>query len=535
MEHSALHAAQLLGLILAVAGPFLVLFILRPTGGRMEWEGGVARWTMLGALIAAGGGALDFFVQVAEIESQTIFGGVDLATVHRFATTTTVGQLGLARIGVLLLTAGAARLAIPGRWWLTLALALASVVFTSLVSHAAAQPVERAQFIGLQIAHLTAAALWIGVLLHLWLNRRQFTKDTVDDSRALSRLLNRFSPLALGIVTLLLASGVYTAARYLVLPISVPTSAYGLSLLVKLTLIVPAFYAGYHNWREARPALRAAAEGGGVMARASALTRFRQLLELEVTAGVLVVTMAGIVGSVSPPGADPQLRLTHAQSMALLSPDLPTTRIADPAQFYGALERGLDDLRYAEFTHNWSGVMVIVLGSFWLVQSLRGRWSGAAGKIWPWLMVPFAFFVAVAADPEVWILRKVSLAQAFTDPQLLEHQLGAVMVLVMVWLGWRDLKKPADRRPLGFALPVIMVVGSLLLLGHAHSNLAETDELTNLVNVQHAIFGGLGLFAGVVRWLQLRGLFVDRHARWLWPACVIAVGVLMAFFYREVV
>jgi hypothetical protein len=250
---------------------------------------------------------------------------------------------------------------------------------------------------------------------------------------------------------------------------------------------------------------------------------------------VLVVVVAGIVGSVSPPGADPKLRLTREQSFALLQPDLPTTRVADPETFYGALERGVDDLRYAEFTHNWSGVMVTLLGMFWLVQCLRGRWSSAAGRTWPWLMVPFAFFVAIAADPEVWVLRKVSLAQALTDPQLLEHQLGAVMVLVMVWLGWRDLKKPVEKRPLGYPLPGIMIVGSLLLLGHAHSNLAETDELTNLINVQHAIFGGFGLLAGVARWLQLRGLFPDRYANWVWPACVIAVGVFMAFFYREVV
>ena len=535
MEHSALHAAQLLGLILAVAGPFLVLVLLRPTGGRPEWEAGVARWTMLGALIAAGGGALDFFVQVAEIESKTLFGGVDLATVHRFATTTTVGQLGLARIGVLLLVAGAARLTIRSRWWLALALALAAVVLTSLVSHAAAQPVERITFISLQIAHITAAALWIGVLLHLWLNRRQFTKDAPEECRALSQLINRFSPFALAVAALLALSGVYTAFRYLVLPISVPTSAYGLTLLVKLALILPVLHAGRKNWRETRPALAAAATGGGVMARQNALVRFRHFLELEVTAGVLVVTLAGIVGSVSPPGADPRIRLTTAQTVALLQPDLPTTRVVDPATFYGATERGLDDLRYAEFTHNWSGLMVILLGSLWFAQSLRGRWSGAATKAWPWLMVPFAVFVAVASDPEVWLLRRVSLKEAFTSPQLLEHQLGAVMVLLMIWLGWRDLKKPIERRPLGYALPVIMIVGSLLLLGHAHSSIGETEELTNLVNVQHAIFGGLGLFAGVARWLQLRGLFAERHARWFWPACVMGVGVFMAFFYREVV
>ncbi|MBI1178516.1 hypothetical protein GC207_13865 [bacterium] len=535
MEHSTLHAAQLLGLILAVAGPFLMTCLLPARARGSQWETGIARWTMIGALIAALAGFADFFVQVAEIQIKTIFGGVKLATLYRYLTTTSVGHLGLARVGMLLLTAGAARLRIRGRWWLTGLLALGSAVLTSMVSHAAAQPTHRVASISIQFVHIMAASLWIGVLMQIWLNRRQMTKDAPAECDALSNLIKRFSPVALTGATLLAISGIYTAVRYLVLPVSVPTSAYGLTLCVKLALVVPVLYAGRKNWRESRPALKAAAEGGGVMARANALARFRQLLELEVTAGVLVIVVAGIVGSVSPPGADPTLRLTHAQSMALLHPDLPTTRIVDPAKFYGALDRTVDDMRYAEFTHNWSGVMVTLLGLFWLVESLRGRWSNAAGKLWPWLMVPFAVFVTVASDPEVWILREVSLPDAIADPQLLEHQMGGVMVLVMIGLGWRDLKKPVDRRPLGYALPAIMIIGSLLLLGHAHSNLAETDELLNMINVQHAVFGGLGLFAGVVRWLQLRELFPDKIARWIWPACVIAVGLVMAFFYREVV
>jgi putative copper resistance protein D len=535
MEHSALHAAQLLGVIMTVAGPFVVLVLLGRGGCRPQWEKTIARWTSIGALVAAFGTFADFFVQVAEIQIKTILGGVDLATVYRYVTTTLVGQLGLYRLGVLLLTALVVRFKFPGRWLLTGLLALGAMGLQSIVSHAGAQPTHRLPGISMQMVHLLAASAWIGVLLHLWLGRRQLTRDTPEDAATLCRLITRFSPVALTGATLLALSGVYTAVRYLVIPISVPTSAYGLTLCIKLVLILPVLYAGRRNWRESRPALMAAVEGGGTVARAEALAHFRKLLELEVTAGVLVVIVAGIVGSVSPPGADPNLRLTPAQYTALLHPDLPTTRIVDPATFYGALDRPVEDLRYAEFTHNWSGVMVTLLGLFWLVQSLNGRGTSVAAKTWPWLMVPFAIFVAVAADPEVWILHKVSVADAMADPQLLEHQLGAVMVLLLVWFGVRDLKNPPETRPLGYVLPVILIVGSLLLLGHAHSTLSETDELLNLINVQHAVFGGLGLFAGVVRWLQLRGLFADAPARWIWPSCVIAVGVFMAFFYREVV
>ena len=49
-------------------------------------------------------------------------------------------------------------------------------------------------------------------------------------------------------------------------------------------------------------------------------------------------------------------------------------RISALALIYRTLYQS-DDLRYAEFTHNWSGIVVILLGACWLVQSV-GR--GAA-------------------------------------------------------------------------------------------------------------------------------------------------------------
>jgi hypothetical protein len=84
-------------------------------------------------------------------------------------------------------------------------------------------------------------------------------------------------------------------------------------------------------------------------------------------------------------------------------------------------------------------------------------------------------------------------------------------------------------------VPVLMILGSLLLLGHAHANFTSTQELTNLINVQHAVFGAFGLFAGTVRWLNLRGLFPSAIARPLWPSLVIGLGLYMAFCCREVV
>lgn len=551
MEHSALHAIQLIGIVLALGGPVLVLGLIWPVARksgldpgqdffRRELETSAERWAWRGAWLVVFGALVDlFFVQVAEIQGRTIFGGVDFMMALRFATQTDVGQLALLRIAALVLAA--LSILLPGRakWLLVALFSLAGIVFASLVSHAAAQPAGRTMAVSAHLLHIAGAATWMGVLFHLLAARGKIQAVTTAASlELLAGIIRRFSPIALTTSTLLLISGAYGVYRYLASPGAVATSAYGLTFVVKLFIMVPLVFAAWTNYRVIQPALLRLASGGVSASQPGPgplLQRFGRLLELEATAGVLVITVAGILGSVSPPGEEGAQRLTGEQVSAMLSPDLPTTAIKNPATFYGEETRSVDDLRYSEFTHNWSGVMVTLMGLGWLIQAAGGRAGHIAGRCWPLLLIPFAIFIAIAADPEVWILRQVSIWQAIRDPQLLEHQLGAVMVLILVWLGWRERNKPEARRPLGYALPVLMICGSLLLLGHAHAALAATEELTNLINVQHAVFGMFGLCAGTLRWMQLRGLFPARATSLLWPAHIIALGLFMAFCYREVV
>ena len=80
-----------------------------------------------------------------------------------------------------------------------------------------------------------------------------------------------------------------------------------------------------------------------------------------------------------------------------------------------------------------------------------------------------------------------------------------------------------------------MIAGSLLLLGHAHSDPSVPEPLANLINVQHCVLGACGLFAGTARWFVLRGLVPARVGNFVWPGFVAALGVYMTFFYRELV
>lgn len=535
MEHSALHALLLCGLTVALGGVLAFWWLIRPALRTSDFPGSplvlssMERLVCIGALTAAFATVCDFFVQGAEIENQTIFGGVDLSLVLRFATTTTVGQLNLTRGLLLLLTATAVRF-LPGlwKWSITGLLAAGALVASAFVSHAAAQPEGRAIYLFCQIAHLTAVSAWMGVLLHLFFARRHLL--TPEAAPFLAAVVRRFSPFALAAVSLLLLTGVFVAWRFLQTTGALFTSAYGLTLLVKLTLLTPALAAGIVNYRSIRPSLLTAR--GNVL---SVLQRFGRMLELEVTAGVLVITVAGILGSVSPPGDDGVLCLAQNQTRALLTPHWPTSHVENWLQPDDPRGPTLDDLHYSEFTHNWSGVIVTFLGLGWLALALGGRPAVWAGYINPFLLLPFGIFITVLANPEVWIIHSVSRWEALTNPQILEHQIGAALVFVLAWLSWRDLRKPAAMRPLGYPLPIIMIVGSLLLLGHAHSTPAVSDALTNLINVQHAVLGACGLFAGTVRWFVLRDLIRGRWANALWPSWIVVLGLFMAFIYREAV
>jgi putative copper export protein len=542
MEHSALHALLLTGLIAALGGVLAMWWLIIPAARALGAEperdaltsdlsACVARWVFRGALAAAMASGLDLFVQVAELEGQTIFGGVDVRLVARFATQTTVGQLALLRIVLLLLTAAAVGVRSTRKWPLAATLALGAVLATSLVSHAAAQPERRVLAVAMQIAHLCAACGWIGVLLHLFAARGiLLADDSKTRVRLIAEIVRRFSPLALITTALLAITGLLAAWRFLGATGALFTSAYGLTLLVKLALLAPALVAGWIHFRHIRPQLlRLGPDMKAV------LQRFVRTLELEITAGILVIAVAGILASVSPPGDDGALQLTPAQTRAVLTPDLPTSRVENWTLPEDPRGPTTDDLRYSEFTHNWSGVFVVLLALGWLAQATGGRWSTWAGRACPFLLLPFGVFIAIAANPELWILRLVSPWEALTNPSILEHQLGALLVFLLAGLSWRDLRNPERLRPLGYALPVIMIAGSLLLLGHAHSALAVPDELTNLINVQHALLGACGLFAGTARWFVLRGLLPSPIGNLLWPGWIIVLGLFMAFFYREVI
>lgn len=538
MEHSLLHALQLLGLLAALGGALFALLIVRPTRRDARFDPacldaidkGLGRLVRFSAWSAGMAGILNIFVQVAELNGETIYAGVASEAIWQYLSQTTVGKLSSARLILLLIAGGLGATSLPGKWFLSATAASGAAVCGSLVSHAAALPAARVPALAAQIAHVGSAALWLGMLGSLWQAQRILGGNQSRESFAAWReLIRRFSPFALFGVTLVVLSGLFSAYKFVQTPGSIFSSAYGLTLSLKLTLLAFALWAGHRNWRAVRPAIQRAE-----MPDAALTARFHRLLELELSAGILVVTLAAIVGSISPPGVDGTARLNRAQIQSVISPEFPPVRFIDPHSFVGAETRNVQDLQYSEFTHRWSGILVLLLASCWLGQSIgTERCRKVCGWIWPLLLLPFGFFVVVFADPEPWLTRNLTFREMLRSPEIIEHQLGALLVFLLAAFGLRDRKREPAMRPPGFILPGIMILGSLMLLGHAHSNLRMSEELGALINAQHAVLGGFGLLAGFVRWMQLRGIFAGAWARTAWPAGVALLGAAMAFFYTE--
>ena len=148
-------------------------------------------------------------------------------------------------------------------------------------------------------------------------------------------------------------------------------------------MLLPALYAGLVNYRVIRPELMALVQCNSISGP-SVFQRFGRMLELEVTIGLLVVALAGILASIPPPGSNSTLRLTDRQVGALITPQLPTGNIPNPAGFYGAPKRTLDDLRYSEFTHHFSGKLVSgLLGFAGWDKAGAERWGAGADEPGP--------------------------------------------------------------------------------------------------------------------------------------------------------
>ncbi len=164
----------------------------------------------------------------------------------------------------------------PGAWWLAL---LAGLVLTF-------QSIVRLQWATLvNPIHRTAAALWIGTLfVVVSAGLPAILRAPIGERRGtlVAELIARFSPLALFGAGFLVPTGVITAWRHLGTLPALWTTAYGITLLIKLCFVALVAGLGAWNWRRMTPRLGSEEAAAAIRRSATA--------EVSVTALVLVIT-----------------------------------------------------------------------------------------------------------------------------------------------------------------------------------------------------------------------------------------------------
>jgi putative copper export protein len=134
--------------------------------------------------------------------------------------------------------------------------ALGLAAIPSLSGHAAGAEQGAAFAVINDALHVCAAGAWLGTLAMIGtaVLPAMVRLDAAPD-RAIADVVDRFSPLALWMAGLLVVSGVVNSLLHFGAPGQLVTTAYGRTLLAKLTLFTGVLAAGAFNWRRLRPRL----------------------------------------------------------------------------------------------------------------------------------------------------------------------------------------------------------------------------------------------------------------------------------------
>jgi copper transport protein len=296
-DAAAVRALSLLGLLLAAGGALVLLLWDRSAP---QPPSGLARLVMLGggvALVAA-------LLNLAVIDRE--YAGLSLPEV---IFQTRIGGYWMTRFGAALLILMSATFVAdaPRRAGLGIIGSVGIYVWGfSATSHAAAGA-GSGWATALDFVHGIAAVLWIGAVIGLAVTLRLVWK-----SEYYVRLLPRFSLLAAVMVFFVLTTGLLNSLIQLDTPSAFVDTRYGLTLLVKLGLILPLLLlAGYNaKWGKSRISRGGERRPVGLLATVGA----EIILGLAVLSSAALLTQTTVSRSViREPGASSYLAVQRAE------------------------------------------------------------------------------------------------------------------------------------------------------------------------------------------------------------------------------
>ena len=446
----------------------------------------------------------------------------------------------LATTGLWLLARPVAALT-PARRFGLLATAVALLLAATAGSHAMARTSDQAMLLAATFLHQLGAALWVGGLPALWLALRLPERA----ARAVGQRYSTFAAIGVGLIVL--GAGGFWLGYIGGVPALYGT-AYGAMALTKMILLGLLLALGGANFLllhrlEAMP---------------TGLLRLRRFVECELALSVAVLAIAGSLTSV-PPAVDllddrvtwhevverftpTTPRLTSPSHEDLAIPALQSrldaewqaaqARAAERPQAFTPGEgllppRNAQDLAWSEYNHHWSGVVVLLVGLAALLDASR---AVPIARHWPLLFLGLFVFLFIRSDPEVWPLGEIGLFESLRDPEVVQHKLAALLVLVFALAEWA-VRLGRLRGRYRYVFPLSMLAGGALLLAHTHA-IANFKELL-LVELSHLPLALCALIGGCARMIELRGPdALARRAAWVWPGCLVIIGGFL-LIYRE--
>jgi putative copper export protein len=140
-----------------------------------------------------------------------------------------------------------------GRWLVAAAVGALAVTFP-MTGHAMAHPDGTTLPWVLQVGHVLAAGVWLGILAVIVATVvASRSRPMPDQDRSIEALVNTFSPVALAAVVAVLATGTATAVLYLDHWRELWQTRYGLMLTGKVIVVLATGAVGAYNWRVIRP------------------------------------------------------------------------------------------------------------------------------------------------------------------------------------------------------------------------------------------------------------------------------------------
>ena len=217
-------------------------------------------------------------------------------------------------------------------------------------------------------------------------------------------------------------------------------------------------------------------------------------------------------------------------SYAALVPATPIDVAVKTAQYQPPAPSDANDMAWSEYNHHWAGIVVLIAGALALLSRFRRmRWA----RIWPLTFAGLAVFIVLRADPENWPLGPRPFWGSFFEPDVLEHRAAALLILMFAAFECAVQAGRLRATWARYAFPLMCAAGAALLLTHSHALGDGKQEVLVLMN--HAALALFAVMAGWARWLELRLPREEggwRLASYLWPAAVMAVGMVL-LDYRE--